>query len=75
MATPATTNDGFFTRVRNFLDEVYFEMTKKVTWPTKEELKAQTQVTVILLAVVALIILLYDKVFEAFVLLILNLTQ
>lgn len=75
MATPATTNEGFFTRVRTFLDEVYFEMTKKVTWPTKEELKAQTQVTMILLAVIAVIILVYDKLFEAFVLLILTLTQ
>ncbi|MFP4501490.1 MAG: preprotein translocase subunit SecE [Candidatus Hydrogenedentota bacterium] len=75
MATQAAGKEGFIAKTKAFLDEVYVEMTKKVTWPTKDDLKAQTQVTLILLFVMAGIIFVYDKVFEVVVIGLLSLTQ
>lgn len=74
MATQAKAkSEGVVSRIRTFFDEVYVEMTKKVTWPTKEDLKAQTHVTLILLVVLAVIIFVYDKIFEVIILSLLNL--
>jgi preprotein translocase SecE subunit len=68
MATPAAANPGVFARLRTFMEEVHTEMTRKVTWPTREDLKSSTQVTLILLGVMAVIIFFYDKIFEIVVL-------
>jgi preprotein translocase subunit SecE len=53
------------TRVKEFYQEVMTEMSK-VTWPTKEELKSQTTVVLILLAVMSALIYFYDAIFQVF---------
>jgi preprotein translocase subunit SecE len=63
---------GPFQRLQLFLQEVKTEM-DKVTWPTKDELRAQTQVTIILLGIMAAIIFVYDQVFQAVMLALLGL--
>lgn len=50
-------------RIKEFYQDVMAEMTK-VTWPSVEELKTSTSVVLILLAVVAAIIYVYDVVFQ-----------
>ncbi len=55
-----------FTRLRDFLQEVKTEM-GKVAWPSKEELKQSTQVVLLVLAVFAFIIFVYDSVFNSIV--------
>ena len=74
MATQAETKPGLIKSVRNFLEEVYTEM-QKVTWPTREDLKASTQVTLILLGVIAVIIFAYDQAFQAVILALLSLAS
>lgn len=48
-------------RIKGFYDEVMAEMLK-VTWPTKDELKASTQVVLLVLVLMAAIIYAYDVV-------------
>jgi len=62
MAEPGT-KLGPIARVREFYDEVMTEMAK-VTWPSKDELKASTSVVMFLLCVVAAIIYAYDVAFQ-----------
>lgn len=75
MAKPATLNEarpGPITRMQIFLQEVKTEM-DKVTWPTREELRSSTQVTLILLGIMAGIIFVYDQIFQRVMLLLLSL--
>ena len=60
---------GFLARSKSYFDDVRIEMTK-VTWPSKEELKASTVVVLIFLGILAVVIGAMDLGFqEAFVLL------
>ena len=61
-AAAAETKRGWIAQAREFLEDVKKEM-KKVTWPTWAELKANTSIVLLVLAMVAMIIFFYDKVF------------
>jgi len=67
MAVATENKQGVVARVRTFFEEVASEL-KKVTWPTMDDLKVSTKVTLFLLGVMALIVLFYDKAFEFVVL-------
>ncbi len=71
MATMDVVKRGPITRLRIFLDEVKKEMAK-VTWPTLDELKVSTKVTMIMLLLMAAIILGFDLVFNQFITLLLK---
>lgn len=58
---------SMFVKVREFYDEVKTEMSK-VTWPSLDELKASTSVVLMMLGIVAVIIYVYDLVFQFIVL-------
>lgn len=74
MATQvAEAKPGLFQRIRGFFEEVLTEL-QKVNWPTVDELKSSTQVTLIMLGVVAAIIFVYDQVFQVLILALLGLT-
>jgi preprotein translocase subunit SecE len=62
-ADPVEEKVGIITRVKEFYEEVMAEM-KKVTWPSKEELKTSTSVVMLLLAVAAVTIYFYDVIFQ-----------
>jgi preprotein translocase subunit SecE len=49
-----------FEKVRKFLGEIVVEM-KKVTWPTREELKESTKLVIIATFVVTLFVGLVDQ--------------
>ncbi len=53
---------GIVARVQMFYHDVLVEM-KKVSWPTKEDVKASTQVVMFLLLILAGIVLIYDSIF------------
>jgi len=72
MATVTEQKTGLITRLQLFYEEVMVEM-NKVTWPSFEDLKVSTKVTMFLLLAMAAVIFVFDKVFEQFVLLLLNL--
>ncbi len=59
---------GLIARVQSFYADVLVEM-GKVTWPTLDDLKVSTKVTMFLLLAMAAVVFLFDKVFEQFVLL------
>ena len=74
MAKQATMNEvkpGVFQRSRTFLREVKAEL-DKVTWPSVDDLKVSTKVTLFLLAIMAGITFGFDQVFENFILLLLK---
>jgi preprotein translocase subunit SecE len=54
---------SLFNRVQGFYQDVMAEMSK-VTWPTKDELKASTSVVLFLLGVITVIVYVYDIVFQ-----------
>lgn len=62
-ATMGMEKPGLIVRARQFIQEVKVEL-EKVSWPTKEEIKASTQVVLLLLAILAGIVYLYDVVFQ-----------
>jgi preprotein translocase subunit SecE len=62
---------GWFGKIKLFLEEVQVEM-KKVTWPTVEDLKVSTKVTMYMLLAMAALIFVYDQVFQRLVLFLLN---
>lgn len=70
MATVTEQKPGLIARIQGFYAEVMVEM-GKVTWPTLDDLKVSTKVTMFLLLVMAGIVFVFDKVFEQFVLLLL----
>ena len=54
---------GPVARMRAFVQEVKVELSK-VTWPSKEDLKASTQVVMILLVIMAALVWAYDVTFQ-----------
>jgi preprotein translocase subunit SecE len=75
MAKQPTVNEprpGPITRMLTFIEEVKVEL-NKVTWPTKEDLKVSTKVTLFLLGVMAALIFGYDQVFQFIVVTLLRL--
>lgn len=74
MAKGTTIEDkpGPVTRVTEFYEDVRTEM-NKVTWPTKHDLWLNTRVVLLLLAIMAGIVFLYDQVFQRVVLVLLQL--
>jgi preprotein translocase subunit SecE len=69
MAKEAVVQEGkppLFQRVTGFLQDVRIEM-KKVTWPSRDELKMHTSVVLILLGIMAAVIYVYDLVFQVVV--------
>ena len=50
-----------FEKIRKFLGEIVAEM-KKVTWPTREELKESTKLVIIATFVVTLFVGLVDQI-------------
>ncbi|HOQ90057.1 MAG TPA: preprotein translocase subunit SecE [Candidatus Hydrogenedentes bacterium] len=52
---------GLIQRIRAFFDDVMVEL-KKVTWPTRDDLLASTKVTLVLIAILAVLIFLYDQI-------------
>jgi len=63
---------GPITKMKAFYQEVINEMAK-VTWPSKEDLKASTSVVLMLLFILAGIIFVFDAVFRNLVLILFNL--
>ncbi len=61
-----------YNKVKNFILEVKSEL-EKVTWPTIDDLKVSTKVTMILLGIMAGIIFVFDIVFAQLMYLILGL--
>lgn len=55
-----------FTRIRNFIDGVIFEM-KKVSWPSWEELKGSTIVVLVLSLILAVFLFIVDLVLSRIV--------
>ncbi len=58
---------GLVKQVKTFVQEVRVEM-EKVTWPTREDLRASTTVVLIFLAIMAVIVGALDVVFQNIVL-------
>ncbi len=54
---------SLFNRVHEFYQDVMVEM-GKVTWPSKDELKASTSVVLFLLGVITVIVYAYDIIFQ-----------
>lgn len=71
MATVTEQKPGLVARIQAFYADVVMEM-GKVTWPTMDDLKVSTKVTMFLLLAMAAVVFLFDKVFEQFVLLLLG---
>ena len=74
MATATEQRPGVVTRVQTFYNDVMAEM-NKVTWPTLDDLKVSTKVTMFLLLAMAAVIFVFDKVFEQFVLILLSIAS
>ena len=69
MAKQLAMNDerpGLFTRIRSFYEDVMSEL-RKVTWPSRDDLKASTKVTLFLIVVMAVIVFVYDTVLGGFI--------
>jgi preprotein translocase SecE subunit len=63
---------NLYQRVKGFLLEVKVEL-DKVTWPTLDDLKVSTKVTMFMLCIMAAVIFVYDQAFQVVVLLLLSL--
>lgn len=71
-AVAAAEKTGFVARIREFFHEVKVEM-RKVSWPTKDEVRSSTTVVLFMLVLMAIIIGVYDKASELLVWLLLKL--
>ncbi len=60
--------------IKNFILEVKSEL-EKVTWPTIDDLKVSTRITMILLCIVAAIIFVFDVTFAQIMLFILGIAS
>ena len=69
-----TANPGIVARTKSYLSDVRSEL-GKVTWPTREDLKASTTVVMIFLALLAIIIGAMDQVMQRAVVLLFSLTS
>jgi len=65
---------GVYERARTFIDEVRTEL-GKVTWPTTEDLKVSTKVTMIMLGIMAAVIFTFDITFARVMLAVLSLAS
>lgn len=54
---------GLFDRIAEFYQDVKVEMSK-VTWPSKEDLKASTVIVLLVLALFGIVIGCYDFIFQ-----------
>ncbi len=61
-AATGASEPGMIARIQQFFQEVMVEMSK-VSWPSKDELKAHTSIVMVTLLILAAIIGLYDWVF------------
>ena len=61
------TKPNIFIQAKVFMQEVKTEM-DKVTWPTREDLKASTSVVLIFLAIMAVMVGVLDVIFQNVVL-------
>lgn len=72
MAAKATsasaTKPGIITQTKEFLREVRTEMQEKVSWPSAEEIKGQTQVVLFVLVALGVLVGIYDLIFSTIVL-------
>lgn len=59
----AAAKPGLFDRISEFYQEVKVEMSK-VTWPTKEDLKASTVIVLLCLAIFGVVIGCFDFIFQ-----------
>lgn len=57
---------GLISRIRDFYEDVMSEL-RKVTWPSRDDLKASTKVTLFLIVVMAVIVFVYDTVLGGFI--------
>ncbi len=64
---------GVIDRTKNFAQDVKTEM-DKVTWPSRDDLKASTSVVLIFLVILAVIVGVMDIVFQNVVIWLLRLT-
>lgn len=71
-ATVTEAQPGVVQRVVTFYEEVRTEM-DKVTWPSMDDLKVSTQVTLLMLAFMATIIFFADRIFQFVMLFLLTL--
>jgi preprotein translocase subunit SecE len=65
-ATATAATPGIPARIQGFYQEVKTEMSK-VAWPDKEELKSSTSIVLLMLAILAAIVGVFDFVFQALV--------
>ena len=72
-AKTAETKPGPIQRLRTFLSDVKAEL-DKVTWPSKDDLKMSTKVTMYMLGIMAAVIFGFDKFFEIAVFTLLQMT-
>lgn len=54
---------GIIDRIWGFITEVLAEL-KKVSWPSLEDLKLSTKVTLYMLGIMAIVTFVFDKIFE-----------
>jgi preprotein translocase SecE subunit len=76
MANQATANEGkpgIVQKIQDYIRDVKVEM-DKVTWPTLNDLKVSTKVTMYLLLVMGVVMFVFDWVFAKAVLLMLSLS-
>jgi preprotein translocase SecE subunit len=62
--SPAESKPGVVTKTKEFLQEVRTEMMEKVSWPSSEEIKGQTQVVLFVLVALAALVGVYDLIFS-----------
>lgn len=75
MAKQVNTTEGkpsLNKRLQDFIQEVRVELSK-VTWPTMDDLKVSTKVTMYLLGIMAAVIFCFDHIFQFAVLMLLRL--
>jgi len=75
MAKQENTSEGkpsLYKRLQDFIQEVRVEL-GKVTWPTMDDLKVSTKVTMYLLGIMAAVIFCFDHIFRIAVLILLRL--
>ena len=65
---------GVFSRLNTFLREVWVEL-EKVTWPTRDDLKVSTKVTMYLLIIMAVVAFSFDWIFSRAILILLGLAN
>lgn len=76
MANQATAGEGkpnFIRRAQDYISDVKVEM-DKVTWPTVNDLKVSTKVTMYLLLIMGGVMFAFDWIFAKMVLLLLSLS-